>query len=83
MMLLLTLRGTPTIYYGDELGMTDVPIPPEHARDPWELNEPGLGRDAERTPMRWTDGPTAGFCPPSATPWLPVRQNGRPWEAHG
>jgi glycosidase len=72
MLLLLTLRGTPTIYYGDEIGMVDVPIPPEEARDPWELQEPGLGRDAERTPMRWTPGPNAGFCPPDVAPWLRV-----------
>ncbi len=54
-MLLLTLRGTPTLYYGDELGMQDVPIPPRPVQDPWEKNEPGLGlgRDPERTPMQW------------------------------
>jgi len=53
-MLLLTLRGTPTIYYGDEIGMEDVPIPPERVRDPFEMNVPGkgLGRDPERTPMQ-------------------------------
>ncbi len=46
-MLLLTLRGTPTLYYGDELGMPDVPIPPDEVQDPLEKNEPGkgLGRD--------------------------------------
>src|SRR3954447_18582306 len=77
MLLLLTLRGTPTMYYGDELGMTDVPIPPEHTRDPWELNEPGLGRDAERTPMRWTAEPNAGFSDPDATPWLPIGERHR------
>jgi alpha-glucosidase len=71
-MLLLTLRGTPTIYYGDEIGMTDVPIPPDRVRDPWELNVPGmgLGRDPERTPMQWSAAPHAGFS--SAEPWLPV-----------
>jgi alpha-glucosidase len=74
MLLLLTLRGTPTLYYGDELGMQDVPIPPELARDPWGRNVPGLGlgRDPQRTPMPWDDGPNAGFCPPEATPWLPL-----------
>ena len=35
-MLLLTLRGTPTLYYGDEIGMQDVPIPPQRVRDPFE-----------------------------------------------
>src|SRR5262249_29175423 len=43
MMLLLTLRGTPTLYYGDELGLQDVPIPPEREQDPWGLRVPGLG----------------------------------------
>ena len=73
-MLLLTLRGTPTIYYGDEIGMTDVDIPPDRVRDPWEINMPGLGegRDPCRTPLRWTGEPGAGFCPPKAEPWLPI-----------
>jgi alpha-glucosidase len=53
--LLLTLRGTPTLYYGDEIGVADVPIPPDQIRDPWALREPGIGagRDAVRTPMQW------------------------------
>jgi alpha-glucosidase len=71
-MLLLTLRGTPTLYYGDELGMADVPIPPERVQDPWEINVPGLGlgRDPERTPMQWSAEPNAGFT--DRTPWLPL-----------
>jgi alpha-glucosidase len=69
-MLLLTLRGTPTLYYGDELGMPDVAIPPERVRDPWEKNVPGLGRDPQRTPMPWDGGPNAGFT--TGTPWLPL-----------
>src|SRR5690606_1763307 len=74
MMLLLTLRGTPTLYYGDEIGMEDVEIPPDQIQDPAELNAPGLGlgRDPERTPMQWDDSPNAGFCPPDVQPWLPV-----------
>ena len=62
-MLLLTLRGTPTLYYGDEIGMRDVPIPPDRVQDPWEKNLPGrgLGRDPERTPMQWSAEPSAGF----------------------
>jgi len=77
-MLLLTLRGTPTIYQGDEIGMRDVEIPPDRVRDPWELNMPGLGegRDPERTPMRWTDEPGAGFCPADVEPWLPLGDGG-------
>jgi len=74
-MLLLTLRGTPTIYYGDEIGMHDVPIPPELIHDPWERNEPGLGlgRDPERTPMQWDAGRNAGFS--TGTPWLPLAED--------
>ena len=73
-MLLLTLRGTPTLYYGDELGMADVPIAPDQVQDPAEKNEPGKGRgrDPERSPMLWVDTPNAGFAPPAAKPWLPI-----------
>ncbi|MFW5748126.1 MAG: alpha-amylase family glycosyl hydrolase [Chloroflexota bacterium] len=78
MLFLLTMRGTPTIYYGDELGMQNVPIPPEKVQDPWELLSPGLGlgRDPVRTPMRWDTSPTAGFCPVDVEPWLPVGADG-------
>ena len=71
-MLLLTLPGTLTLYYGEELGMTNVPIPPELVQDPAEKNEPGLGqgRDPERTPMLWDSSPSAGFT--TGSPWLPV-----------
>ena len=71
-MLLLTLRGTPTIYQGEEIGKTDVPIPPEHVQDPWEMNVPGLGlgRDPVRTPLPWDDSPHAGFT--AGRPWLPI-----------
>jgi alpha-glucosidase len=71
-MLLLTLRGTPTCYYGDELGMADVEIPPEKVQDPWGQNVPveGLGRDPERTPMQWNPGTHAGFS--TVDPWLPL-----------
>lgn len=71
-MLLLTLRGTPTMYYGDELGMCDVSIPSERVQDPWEKNEPGLGlgRDPQRTPMQWDTAPNAGFS--TGLPWLPL-----------
>ncbi|HEV7369135.1 alpha-amylase family glycosyl hydrolase [Arenibaculum sp.] len=71
-MLLLTLRGTPTIYQGDEIGMADVPIPPERVQDPWERNVPGigLGRDPVRVPIPWDAGPKAGFT--TGEPWLPL-----------
>jgi len=71
-MLLLTLRGTPTLYYGDELGLSDVAIPPAEVQDPRELREPGLalGRDPVRTPMPWDGSGNAGFT--TARPWLPL-----------
>jgi alpha-glucosidase len=71
-LLLLTLRGTPTLYYGDEIGMQDVFIPPDQVRDPFEKNVPGLGlgRDPERTPMQWSSDANAGFT--NGVPWLPV-----------
>ena len=74
-MLLLTLRGTPTMYYGDEIGMEDVEISADEVMDPQEKNIPGkgLGRDPERTPMQWDDSPNAGFS--SAKPWLPIMEN--------
>ena len=62
-MLLLTLRGTPFIYYGEEIGMTDVPIPQERVVDI-------AGRDPERTPMQWDATTNAGFT--TGDPWLPM-----------
>jgi glycosidase len=74
-MLLLTLRGTPTIYYGDELGLSDVAIEASQVRDPRELREPGLalGRDPVRTPMSWDESENAGFT--TANPWLPLNSD--------
>jgi len=69
-MLLLTLRGTPTVYYGDELGMPDVKIPPELVVDPAAAG--GRSRDGARTPMQWDAGPNAGFAHEGAQPWLPL-----------
>jgi alpha-glucosidase len=73
MMMLLTLRGTPILYYGDEIGMSDVALPHDRLRDPVGLRgwpvEPG--RDRARTPMAWTGGPNLGFTLPGVEPWLP------------
>jgi alpha-glucosidase len=70
-MLLLTLRGTPTIYYGDELGLPDADVPPERVVDV-------DGRDPERSPMPWTTaGPHAGFS--TAEPWLPMVGDAGTW----
>jgi alpha-glucosidase len=81
-MLLLTLRGTPTLYYGDELGMTNVPIAPEDVQDPWEKNVPGfgLGRDPARTPMQWDASEQAGFT--SGKPWLPLSSDAMSVNVH-
>ncbi len=75
-MLLLTLRGTPTTYYGEEIGMENVVIPPEFIQDPPAVNQPEIadvvGRDPERTPMQWDSSPNAGFTPAGITTWLPL-----------
>jgi alpha-glucosidase len=71
--MLLTLRGTPTIYYGDDIGMRDVPIPRDEVQDPQGLNMPdkNLSRDPSRTPMQWSDeNEYAGFT--NVKPWLRV-----------
>jgi alpha-glucosidase len=71
-MLLLTLRGTPTCYYGDELGMQNVAVSPELVQDPRGKDQPEHSRDQVRTPMQWDSSPNAGFCLPEVKPWLPV-----------
>ena len=76
-MLLLTLRGTLTLYYGEEIGMHDVEVPEALRHDPQSRGMPGIGmeRDFYRTPMQWSVEPAAGF---SATePWLPVADDFR------
>ena len=76
-MLLLTLRGTPTIYFGDEIGMAQASIPPDRVRDPFQRNLPGIevGRDGSRTPMQWDDSRFAGFS--EVEPWLPLADDFR------
>ncbi len=71
-MLLLTLRGTPTIYYGEEIGMRDVPIPFNEVQDPQGLNMPdkNLSRDPARTPMQWNPNINSGFT--HGKPWLRI-----------
>jgi alpha-glucosidase len=74
-LMLLTLRGTPTIYYGDEIGMRDVPIPINEIVDPQGLNMPDLNisRDPSRTPMQWTREINSGFS--QHKPWLRLPYN--------
>ena len=64
LLLLLTLRGTPVLYYGDELGLRQVEVTGEHVRDI-------VGRDGARTPMHWSAEAGAGFTDPGVKPWLP------------
>jgi alpha-glucosidase len=73
-MLLLTLRGTPTMYYGDEIGMPNGDVPPEQFQDPM-AGGVGRSRDLERTPMQWDDTIYAGFS--TVKPWLPVNADYR------
>ncbi len=70
--LLMTMRGTPFLYYGEEIGMKNVRIPRSRIQDPvgkryWPFNP---GRDGERTPMQWNDGTHGGFS--ISEPWLPL-----------
>ncbi len=73
-MLLMTLRGTPFLFMGDEIGRKRVPIPPDRVQDPFEKLVPGYGlcRDPERAPMRWDDSPDGGFT--TGDPWLPLER---------
>ena len=74
LLVLATLPGAMVLYYGDEIGMTDVDVPAGLQRDPMTLG--GLGgkgnRDRARTPMQWDASATAGFTGQRAAPWLPV-----------
>ncbi|MGH2774188.1 MAG: alpha-amylase family glycosyl hydrolase [Actinomycetota bacterium] len=78
MMLVLTLRGTPFVYYGDEIGMTDTRLRRDQIRDPVGLRTFGevtVGRDGCRTPMQWSAEPGAGFTAPGVEPWLPFGEH--------
>jgi alpha-glucosidase len=77
-MLLPTLRGTPFMYYGDEIGMPDVDVPPEQQRDRMYVDpNTDRSRDGSRTPMPWTPAPNGDFCPAHVAPWLPFGPNFR------
>ena len=71
--MLLTLRGTPFLYYGDEIGLPEVPTDWRTALDPVarRTGDPSRNRDRCRTPMPWTAEPGGGFTTAAATPWLP------------
>lgn len=75
MALLLTLRGTPYLYYGEEIGMRDIRLSRAEIMDPpgkkyWPVYK---GRDGCRSPMQWSEAPNAGFS--SSKPWLKVHPN--------
>ena len=71
LLMLLTLRGTPVLYYGDELLLPNVEVPDDALRDPVAARVgPEHGRDGERTPMPWEPGPAYGFT--TGEPWLPT-----------
>jgi alpha-glucosidase len=80
LLMLLTLPGTAVLYYGDEIGMTDVDVPPELQRDPMTRGtvNPRGNRDRGRTPMRWDDSAGAGFTAPGVRPWLPLPPSSTP-----
>ncbi len=76
MVMLMGLRGTPFLYYGDEIGMPNTEIPVDRILDPVGImHGPRLGRDGERTPMHWSPGEGAGFSVPGVEPWLPYGDN--------
>ncbi|TMK16707.1 MAG: DUF3459 domain-containing protein, partial [Actinobacteria bacterium] len=74
LLMLITLHGTPLLYYGEEIGMGDGAVAPERALDPLARRAPvpSAGRDPARTPMRWTASPGAGFTRPDVEAWLPL-----------
>ena len=77
LMTLLTLRGTPFLYYGDEIGMTDVAVPEDELLD--LVGRGGTAqpsRDGARTPMQWNAGAGAGFTAGDGRPWLPIGDAG-------
>jgi alpha-glucosidase len=74
LLMLLTLRGTPFLYYGDEIGLPEVALDPAHALDPVprRTGDAGRNRDQCRTPMQWSADPGGGFGDGVAEPWLPL-----------
>jgi alpha-glucosidase len=72
LVMLLGLRGTPFLYYGDEIGMVDTHVPKDRILDPVGVfHGARMGRDDERTPMQWSPAAGAGFSEPGVEPWLP------------
>jgi alpha-glucosidase len=74
LLMLLTLRGTPFLYYGDEIGLPDTPLDPARSLDPvpHRTGDPTTSRDPCRTPMHWSPAAGGGFGDGDAEPWLPL-----------
>jgi alpha-glucosidase len=72
LLVLATLPGTTVLYYGDEIGMTDVAVAPELRRDTMTRDVAGGGRDRARTPIMWEASPSGGFTADGVKPWLPA-----------
>jgi alpha-glucosidase len=73
LLILLTLPGTSVLYYGDEIGMTDVDVPASLQRDPMtRADSPQGQRDRARTPMRWDSSAGGGFTDAATSSWLPL-----------
>jgi alpha-glucosidase len=78
LLILTTLPGTVMLYYGDEIGMTDVELSRAEQRDAMTRDQTARPqRDRARTPMQWSAGAGAGFCPPGVKPWLPIGDHAR------
>jgi alpha-glucosidase len=73
LLVLSMLPGTLVLYYGDEIGMTDLAVPPALRRD--QMTAGDEGRDHARTPMQWDASPSAGFTAAGVRPWLPYGDN--------
>ncbi|KAM4597506.1 amino acid transporter heavy chain SLC3A1-like, partial [Polymixia lowei] len=71
-MLLLTLPGTPTVYYGEEIGMENINVTWSQTLDPAGRYNASAGRDPQRSPMQWSSGLNAGFNGKTNATWLPV-----------
>jgi len=81
---LLLARGTPFVYYGEEIGMPNTPLPPDRLLDPAGVFQrdqgraaapaESYGRDGARTPMHWDASPKGGFT--TGEPWLPLGDTG-------
>ena len=80
LLILTTLPGAAVLYYGDEIGMADVDVPPQLQRDAMTRRAAGQrgNRDRARTPMRWDDSGGAGFTAGRVRPWLPLPAAGTP-----